>query len=310
MKSWTTYQQTLKAPVTLTGVGLHSGAPVEVVIRPARANQGISFARTDLEGSPLVAAHYKNVVNTQLATTLGRGRVTISTIEHLMAAFQLLGIDNAIVEVNGPELPILDGSAAQFCEAILSVGAESQRQVRPTLLIRKRVEVKADGKWAIVEPSSQLEIIGSVEWNHASIGKQQFHYRQDGSEPTDVAMARTFGFLKDVEALKRMGLARGGSLDNAVVLDDNGILNPGGLRCPDEFARHKVLDALGDFKLAGMGICGRFELHKAGHDLHCQLLGAIFKYNENFEVIEGMVEERRMTPLRAALATGFAAGIR
>ncbi|OFZ56146.1 MAG: UDP-3-O-[3-hydroxymyristoyl] N-acetylglucosamine deacetylase [Bdellovibrionales bacterium RIFOXYC1_FULL_54_43] len=305
-----TFQQTLREAVSLTGIGLHSGTPVILTIKPARANQGISFVRTDLEGTPHVVAHYKNVINTQLATTIGRGRISVSTVEHLLAAFQGLAIDNATVEVNGPELPILDGSAAPFMEAILSAGIESQRQIRPTLVLRRKVQIGSDDKWAIAEPSGQFEIHGSIEWKHPAIGYQEFHYQEDRTEFEELAGARTFGFLRDVETMKRMGLARGGSLENAVVLDDASVLNPGGLRYADEFARHKVLDALGDFKLAGVAVRGFFRLHRAGHDLHSQLLAAIFKDADNYEIIEGSAEERRPRRMRAALASGFVAGIR
>ena len=168
------FQKTLKSSVVLNGIGLHSGAPVTVKISPARENQGISFVRSDLEGRPEVAAHFRNVVNTQLATTLGHGRVSVSTVEHLLAALQGLGIDNATVEVNGPEVPILDGSAAPFVEAIKEVGIQSQSRVRPYLSLRRKVEVKVGEKWAVAEPASRLEIHASIDWDHPSIGYQEF----------------------------------------------------------------------------------------------------------------------------------------
>lgn len=302
------FQRTLKRAIQLGGIGLHSGKPAKLTFRPARPNQGICFVRSDLEGSPSIAAHYRNVTGTQLATSLGNGKVAVSTVEHVLAALQGMGVDNAIIEVDGPEIPILDGSAAPFCEAIQKAGLESQLQARPFLALRRRVEIKIAEKWAVAEPSSRLEIHASIDWDHPSIGYQEFHYVDGKTAFTELAGARTFGFLKDVEDLKRRGLAQGGSLENAVVMDDALVLNPEGLRFPDEFVRHKVLDALGDFKLAGIAIQGFIRLHRAGHDLHSQLLSAIFRDPDNFEIIDNTsVEERKITRLRAAVARGFAA---
>lgn len=303
-------QKTLKNAVTLTGVGLHSGKPMKVTLKPARAGQGLLFVRTDLDRSPLIAAHYKNVINTQLATTLGCGKVTISTVEHVLAALQGAQVDNAIIEVDGVEVPILDGSAAPFFEAIQSVGVVSLNQSRPYLSLRRKVELKLAEKWAVAEPSSCLEIRASVEFDHPSIGYQEFHYTHGETPFSELASARTFGFLREVEALKRMGLARGGSLDNAVVMDDYSVLNPDGLRYADEFVRHKVLDALGDFGLAGIALHTYVRLHRAGHDLHSQLLLAIFSNPDNFEIIdEASREDRAAERVRAALARSLAASV-
>ena len=277
------FQQTLKQSITLNGVGLHSGAPVQVTIRPAMPHHGVTFTRTDLPGHPHVVAHYKSIVNTQMATTLGRGQI----------------------EVNGPEIPILDGSAGPYCEAILAVGVEAQEQPRTLIALRRRVEVYSGEKWAVAEPSSRLEILGSIEWKHPAIGYQEFRYQDGKTDYSEMANARTFGFLKDVEALKKMGLARGGSLENAIVLDEKSVLNPDGLRYKTEFARHKVLDALGDFMLAGIGIQGFVRLHKAGHDLHSQLLDSIFGNPDNFEIITGTVRELRRPGVRAVLSAGY-----
>jgi UDP-3-O-[3-hydroxymyristoyl] N-acetylglucosamine deacetylase len=303
------FQRTLKKEITISGIGLHSGKPAQVRIKPAPPNRGIVFIRSDIGGQE-ITAHYKNVVNTQLATTLGVGKVTVSTVEHLLAALQGMGIDNAVVEVSGPEIPILDGSSETFRKALMESGVETQRQARAYLELRRRVEVKVGEKWAVAEPSSRLEVHASIEWDHPSIGYQEFHYVQGKTDFSELARARTFGFIRDVEALKRMGLARGGSLDNAVVLDDALVLNPEGLRYADEFVRHKVLDALGDFKLAGLPIHAYVRLHRAGHDLHAQLLAEIFRNPDNFEIIDGAAqEERRASRVRAALAraAGFAA---
>jgi UDP-3-O-[3-hydroxymyristoyl] N-acetylglucosamine deacetylase len=300
----TTLQKTLKDSVTLEGIGIHSGKPTRLTMHPAHPGFGVRFVRTDIVGSPEIAANYRNVVSTQMATTLGQGKVTISTVEHVLAALQGLGIDNCLVEVNGPEVPIMDGSSGPFCDAILRAGTQVQRKHRAVLALRRKVEVKIGEKWAVAEPSARLEIHGSIEWDHPSIGYQEYHYIEGKSDFSDLAQARTFGFLHEVEALKRAGLARGGSFDNAVVLDQALVLNPDGLRFPDEFVRHKVLDALGDFKLAGLQIQAYFRLHRAGHDLHSQLLSAIFADPDCYEIIDqSAVEEQRVAmSVRATLA--------
>ena len=279
------FQKTLKQEVALEGVGLHSGQTVHMRIKPALPGQGIVFARTDLKDTPVIAAHYINVVSTQLATTLGRGKATVSTVEHILAALHGLGVDNAIIEVDAAEIPIMDGSSKAFCDAIEKVGLQSQLQNRSILAVRRRVEVKHKEKWAVAEPCSRLEIQASVDWDHPSIGYQEFRYVEGKTDFSELASARTFGFLRDVEALQAIGLARGGSLDNAVVLDDALVLNPDGLRFPDEFVRHKVLDALGDFKLAGVSLRAFVRLHRAGHEVHSELLKAIFSDAKNYEII-------------------------
>jgi UDP-3-O-[3-hydroxymyristoyl] N-acetylglucosamine deacetylase len=295
------WQKTLKDSVTLNGIGIHSGKPTRLTLKPAFTNFGVRFVRTDLDGAPEIAAHFKNVINTQMATTLGRGKVTISTVEHVLAALQGMGVDNCLVEVDGPEVPIMDGSSGPFCEAIMRAGIAVQRQRRSVLALRRKVEIKIAEKWAVAEPSSRLEIHGSIDWDHPSIGFQEFHFVEGKTDFAELSHARTFGFVHEVEALKRMGLARGGSLANAVVLDRALVLNPEGLRFPDEFVRHKVLDALGDFKLAGIQLHAFFRLHRAGHDLHSQLLSAIFKDPDCFEIIDGSSTEE-LVPARISAA--------
>ncbi len=279
-------QHTLKSVINIEGIGLHSGEKVNLSLKPAEVDRGIVFIRSDLAGSPEIPAVFENVINTRLATTLGQGKASISTIEHLVAAIQGLGIDNILCEVDGAEIPILDGSAMGFCEAIKSTGIQTQLRPRKILKIKKRVELKIDEKWAVVEPSDQLELHATIEWDHPMIGFQVFRYNEMDNGFLEVAGARTFGFLKDVEGLRRMGLAQGGSLDNAVVLDEYRILNSEGLRYPDEFVRHKVLDSIGDLRLSGFTIHGRFQLHRSGHDLHYQLLREIFSQPQNFEIVE------------------------
>lgn len=288
-------QKTLSRAVRLNGIGLHSGKPAQVEISPALTGTGIVFVRTDLPSGPSARAHFSQVTNTQMATTLDIGGAQISTIEHLMAALGGMGISNAIVSVGGPEIPILDGSAWPFVEAFLSVGIQVQDARRAVLKLNRRVELRVGAKWAIAEPADRFEIHGTVEWDHPAIGFQQFQFIEGETPVAEWAKARTFGFLKDVEALQRMGLIQGGSLDNAVVLDQSGILNPDGLRFPDEFARHKVLDAIGDFALAGVALQARFRLHRAGHDIHSLILKEIFRHPDHFEMIEdGSADEQEV----------------
>ncbi len=278
-------------------------------MKPGLPNQGVVFFRSDLADgrrqtiSEGIRATVQNVVNTQLATTLGRGKVTISTVEHILAAFQGMGIDNAVCEVDGPEVPILDGSSIQFCEAIRKAGIREQNETQAYVVLRKRVELRIGEKWALAEPCDRLEIHASVEWDHPAIGYQTFHYADDETSFVDeLSAARTFCMLKDVEAMQKIGLARGGSLENAIVLDQSNVLNPGGFRFPDEIVRHKVLDALGDLKLAGMPIKASIRLHRAGHDLHSQLLAAIFADPANYEIVDGEFERRESEALVAASA--------
>ena len=301
-------QRTFKGKIILQGVGVHSGKVTQLTLRPAPPFHGIVFCRTDLDGAPRISAHFKNIVNTQMATTLGDAGATISTVEHLLAALQGLEIDNALIEVDGPEIPIMDGSAAVFCRAIEEVGIESQLQPRPYLLLKKKVEVKVAEKWAVAEPSHRFEIFGSIEWDHPSIGYQEYHYIEGRTGFHELANARTFGFLREVEALRKMGLGRGGSLENAVILDHALVLNPDGLRCPDEFVKHKVLDALGDLKLAGYSIQAYVRLHRAGHDLHRMLLTEIFKDASNYEIVHSLEKQPLRSLVSQALRPGFAAG--
>lgn len=278
-------QRTLQDFITVEGIGVHSGAPARMTLKPSRPGSGIHFIRTDLPGAPRISAHYSRVVNTQMATTLAEGTASVSTVEHVLAALMGVGIDNALIEVSGPEVPIMDGSSAPFFEALGAAGVLKQLERRPVIRLKRRMELKIQEKWAVIEPAERFEVHGSIEWDHPAIGHQEFHYVQGETDFALLASARTFGFLKEVEYLRSKGLARGGSFNNAVVLDDGGVLNPGGLRFSDEFVRHKILDALGDFKLAGCEILGKFRLHRAGHDVHHQILKQIFSDPNHYEVV-------------------------
>jgi len=278
------HQITIRREVFIEGIGLHSGKPAALTLRPALANTGILFIRTDLDPTVAIPATFDFVTQTKLATTIGRGQVQISTVEHLLSAFKLLGVDNAVVEVNGPEVPIMDGSSAAFCEAILSAGFYDQTVPKRVAILKKRVEVRKGDKLAAIDPSPRLEVRAQIEWSHPAIRSQNFFYIVGKNDFREIANARTFGFLNDVEALKKMGLARGGSLSNAIVLDEARVINPEGLRYADEFVRHKVLDAIGDFALSPIPFLGSVTLVKAGHEIHKELVAAIFSDPENYEV--------------------------
>jgi len=240
---------------------------------PAGDNEGIVFLRPADKKLIEVPAHHSAVVDTRLATTLGKDGEIVSTVEHFLAAMAGLGIDNLRVEVDGPELPILDGSAQAFVDTVRDAGIETQHQQKKYWVVTKHVSVKVGDRWASLKPSARFTIGCGIDFNHPVISAQSYTWDfSDQSFHRDIARARTFGLLKDVEMLKSLGLAQGGSLDNAIVVDDFSILNPEGLRYPDEFVRHKLLDGIGDLALLGHQVIGRLNLYKAGHALHHMLM--------------------------------------
>lgn len=265
------HQHTVAGPAIFAGIGLHTGQHVRVAVRPAAADAGIVFIRTDVrDRDNAVRVSPDAVVKTQLGTVIGNAaEVTVSTIEHLMAALAALSIDNAIVELDGPELPILDGSSQPFVEILDRVGRRRQEAARRYIEMLDAVEVVEGDKRASLSPAEQFEVAFEIAFDAAPIGRQRVDLVVDEqSFREDLADCRTFGFARDVEALRAIGLARGGSTDNAVVLDGDRILNPEGLRRPDEFVRHKALDAVGDLYVLGMPIIGRFDGLYAGHGLN------------------------------------------
>jgi UDP-3-O-[3-hydroxymyristoyl] N-acetylglucosamine deacetylase len=279
-------QRTLKRPVALDGVGLHSGSTVHLRLMPAREDHGIVFTRVDLPGKPSLPARCEYVVDTSLATTLGQGPVKIATVEHLLAALAGLGIDNCRIEVDGPEVPIMDGSAEPFAAAVLEAGIRVQEAPKSMLVIRKPVIVRDGDKRAALMPSKRFQIDCTIDFEHPLIADQRVKVAfDDQTFAKEVAKARTFGFLRDVEKLKKMGLAKGGSLDNAIVVDEFSILNPEGLRFPDEFVRHKLLDALGDVSLLGFPVVGQLSVFKSGHALNHQLVKRVLADPSNYEVV-------------------------
>lgn len=293
-------QRTIREKVSCIGVGLHSGRQIKIEILPSSDNTGVTFVRTDLPSHPEIQASIDNLADTTLATTLAVNiagvRASVGTVEHLLAAFAGLGIDNARVLIDGPEVPILDGSAGPFVELLLSAGIEYQRQLKKFLVIKKEVSVTDGDKVARMTPGDGFRLTCSLDFDHPLIPPTRFRFEfSERAFQKDIARARTFGFLEDVEALRSRGLARGGSLENAIVIDGFRVLNPEGLRFADEFVRHKVLDAIGDFSLIGMPILGRLHLHRSGHALNTSLVRAVLADAKAYEIVEpGQAEVERV----------------
>ncbi len=263
------YQRTLKRPISCTGIGLHSGKKVNLNLRPAEPDTGIMFKRSDLPGAPLIPADVHHVVDTCLCTTLGREGVTVSTVEHLLSALSGLGVDNVLVEVDAPEVPIMDGSSAPFVFLIRNTGLVSQNEPRRCYRVAREVSVSDGEKTISVKPADQLQVDFTIEFDHPLIRRQNFKFTlEERSFDKEISRARTFGFLSDLAHLQRHNLALGGSLENAVVVDDYRVLNDDGLRFDDEFVRHKVLDFIGDLALVGRPILGAFTAYKSGHQLN------------------------------------------
>lgn len=272
-------QRTLKAPIRCAGIGLHSGAHVEMTLKPAEANTGIVFRRVDRAGGGIdIEASWQNVVDTRLCTRIGRpGGPSVGTIEHLMAALAGSDIDNALIEIEGAEVPIMDGSSAPFMFLIECAGVVEQQAQRRALKILKEIEVGKGDCFVRLGPSSSTTISFDIDFDSPVIRRQQAEVKlANGTFKSEIARARTFGFLHEVDQLRAAGLARGGSLDNAVVVSADGIMNEGGLRYDDEFVRHKMLDAVGDLYLAGGPLLGRFHGHRSGHHLHHAALVQLF----------------------------------
>ncbi|OGP18597.1 MAG: UDP-3-O-[3-hydroxymyristoyl] N-acetylglucosamine deacetylase [Deltaproteobacteria bacterium GWC2_55_46] len=298
-------QQTLRNVIEFSGVGLHTGCEVSVRILPSCGDTGITFFRRDLPGSSAIRAVSSNVTSTSYATSLGSRGATVSTIEHLMAAFYGMGVDNAIVELNGPEVPIMDGSAAEFVGMVESAGLVTLSTPRRYMVIKKPIKVVEDDKYIFLMPSEEagLSINYAIDFSHPFLAKQSFSrpFSKDVFRK-ELGSARTFGFLKDVEMLRANGLARGGSLENAIVISDTEILNEGGLRYPDEFVRHKVLDLMGDISLVGAPIMGKLIAYRSGHALNHKLAQEIWRKPGRWEFSDlSPVEDAVFAPSAALL---------
>ncbi|MBW1703772.1 MAG: UDP-3-O-acyl-N-acetylglucosamine deacetylase [Deltaproteobacteria bacterium] len=279
-------QRTLKDQVECTGIGLHSGERVYLNIRPAPSDTGIKFVRTDLDGHPMVEARFDNVCSTMLATTISSNGCKVATIEHLMAAFFGLGIDNAVVELDGPEVPIMDGSTAPFIFLIKSAGIREQKSPKKFIVIKKPFKVDDGNRSVHIYPSKELKITYTIDFAHPLLRNQKYELRFSGRDfVREISRARTFGFLKDVQTLKENGLAKGGSLDNAVVIDDFRIINEDGLRFEDEFVRHKILDFIGDLSIVGSPVIGHFVVEKSGHFLNQEMLKNLMKSKKHWKML-------------------------
>jgi UDP-3-O-[3-hydroxymyristoyl] N-acetylglucosamine deacetylase len=270
-------QRTLKSLIRASGVGLHTGQKVRVAMRPAPPDTGVVFRRVDLATPVDIPARAELVADTKLCSGLAQGDVKIYTVEHLMSALSGLGVDNVYVDLEGPELPIMDGSASPYALLLQQAGIEEQAAPKRFLKVRKAVEVRDGDKWARLEPYQGFRLSFSIDFRHPVIERSTQSVTVDFAETSylkEIARARTFGFMQDVEDLKHSGLALGGGLDNAVVLDEQGVLNSEGLRFADEFIRHKLLDAIGDLYLLGRPLLGAFTAHKSGHGLNNRLARA------------------------------------
>ncbi len=286
------FQKTVKNKVTFSGIGVHSGENAEVTLRPAEAGTGIVFHRTDLTPPVSIEAKAANVVNTRLSTTIGKDGAIVSTVEHLMAALRGLGIDNVHVDINGPEVPIMDGSAAPFVKWIKEAGIKSLGKARKYLVVKKPVTISDGDKKVTIIPSRYFRISFDMRFNHPVVNNQ-FRSVKLSEETFDdgISAARTFGFLAEVETLRANGLARGGSLENVVVIGNEGVINEEGLRFDDEFVRHKILDAIGDFSMAGYHILGHVKAFKSGHDLNHKLVNQLLAERDSWKLVEFAPEE-------------------
>ncbi|WP_018605634.1 UDP-3-O-acyl-N-acetylglucosamine deacetylase [Uliginosibacterium gangwonense] len=298
-------QRTLKSIVKATGVGLHGGQRVELCLRPAPVDTGIVFFRVDLDPVVEMPADPYSVVDTRLCSGLQKGPAKIGTVEHLMSALAGLGVDNCYVEVDAPEIPILDGSAAPFVFLLQSAGFQVQDAPKRFLRVIKTVEYRDGDKWVKLEPYDGFRLSFAIHFNHPAVDSTQTNVTVDFAHQVyarDVARARTFGFMQEVEAMRNMGLALGGSLDNAIVMDEHRILNPYGLRYEDEFAKHKILDAIGDLYLANHPLLAAYSANKAGHALNNQILRVLLEDKSAWEIVS--FEEDQVVPesLRGQIA--------
>ena len=299
-------QKTIKKEINLKGVGLHSGKIANLKIKPAKANSGITFIRTDIKENNQIIPHVNNVCSAVLCTTITNEHgIKVSTLEHLMGALFGLGVDNAIIEIDNEEVPILDGSAKVFVNEILKVGLEISEQPIKVIRINKKIEFKDGKKYISIEPSKiNLEIDFELKYENELIGNQRNTLKVYEDDLTNIFNSRTFCLYEDIEKLRELGLAKGGSLDNAIVVKENEILNEEGLRNDKEFVNHKILDCMGDIYLSGYKIIGKIVCSQGGHKLTNELMRKIFEEKDNFSIIE--IKERNIpnvffsrTPLKS-----------
>ena len=306
---WDKYQKTLNNEVNFSGTGLHSGVKVDVTLTPANSNSGVIFRRIDLEKDNEIVANFKNVSSAKLCTKIENSNgVNVSTIEHLLAAFYICGLDNIVVNLNGPEVPIMDGSAKEFVKIIRNVGLKTLEGKRKFVRVKKSVELKKeDGRSINIKPSSQtFDVKFTLNYKRNPLIKTQSNRINFSQKSLDeIVDARTFCLYEDIEMIKSMGLAKGGSLDNAIVVKGNEVLNEGGLRSKKEFVNHKILDLVGDFMLSGTRVIGTVDCFHGGHALTIEFLKKIFSDKSNYEVVEShslFSNVRKIIPLNKRFA--------
>lgn len=280
------YQRTIAKNVQVTGIGIHSGKKVTMNLYPAQADYGIQFKRVDLKDAPVLKADAMSVGATENNTTIGGGVNAVHTVEHLLSVLYGLGINNVFIEIDGPEVPIMDGSGASFVFLLKETGIQTLNKSKKFLVVLETVTVKVDDKWATIEPASKLIIDSTIVFTHPLIKTQNktFEFSCE-NYIKEIGRARTFGLLRDVDMLKRKGLIKGGSLDNAIVLDEFKVVNSEGLRFVDEFVRHKILDTIGDISLLGHEVAGKITTYKSGHNLHNLLCRKLLETPSAYEIV-------------------------
>lgn len=294
-------QRTINKSVEIVGIGLHKGVPVKMILEPLEDDSGIVFYRSD--EAVTIELKPENVIDTKMATVIGKKDVVISTIEHLLSAIYAYGIDNLRVVLDNDEVPVLDGSSSGFCMLLDEVGIKEQEKNKKVLLVKKEVSVESEGKYVKLTPSNHIVYDFSIDFSHPAIGEQQFKFDYSIDEyKENISRARTFGFLHEVQYLRSIGLAQGGSLENAIVLDEDKILNPEGLRYDDEFVRHKILDAIGDMALLGYTIVGQYDAHASSHHLNHLLTKKLLQSSENYEIVDLEEAQERSKSLQKAYA--------
>ena len=287
-------QRTLSSKIKASGVGLHTGKKIALTLNPAPINSGIVFQRTDVKSCPIKAS-LENVHDTRLSTSLSNEDIKISSVEHLLSALAGIGIDNAIVELDGPEVPIMDGSARPFVFMIQSAGIQEQSDSKKFIKIKKTIKVKQDEKWAKIEPFDGFKVSFTIDFDHPAFSETSQSSEIDFSSVSylsQVSRARTFGFAKDIELLRKNNLALGGSVNNAIVIDDYKVVNEEGVRFQDEFVKHKILDAIGDLYLLGHGLMGSFSAFKSGHHLNNLLLRELINNVDAWEEVTIDTDEK------------------
>jgi len=287
------YQRTIAKKVDVTGIGIHSGKKVTMTLHPAEADFGIQFKRTDIPNAEVLKATAQTVGATENNTTIGSGMNAVHTVEHVLSVLYGLGINNVFIEIDGPEVPIMDGSGASFVFLLKETGIATLNKSKEFLVVLEPVKVEVGDKWAMIEPSSKLVIDSTIVFQHPIIKTQRkvFEFTCE-NYISEISRARTFGMLRDVDMLKRKGLAKGGSLDNAVVLDDFKVMNQDGLRFKDEFIRHKILDTVGDISLLGYEIAGKITTFKSGHNLHNLLCRKLLETEGAYQVVSASALEK------------------